>query len=262
MPVSTPPPLRKREIKKQRPNYWAVGFIFIFFISALVLIFFQSPLSKIQRIEINGQLTLDREEILTQISLEPGVQFFEWDRVAAAHQLKTNPQVKEARVTKVFPGKVVIDIREWERVGLWQSGDQMTGKLFPVLENGAILESPWQGDVDKPLLRDWENKSQVKAISQELAKVEPEILRNLSEIHPEPSETYDDAVRVFTDEGNEVITRIATFHDNINQYRDFIDPNQRGIVHMTYSKDFGWFEPYVKNKSEEEKGDETKEVEP
>lgn len=262
MSVSAPPPLRKHKAKRQRPNYWAVGFILIFFVSALVLIFFQSPLSKIHRIEINGDSTLDRDEILAQISLAPGVQFFEWDRVTAANQLKKNPQVKDVRVTKVFPGRVVIDIHEWHRVGMWQSGDQITGKLFPVLENGAILEKPWSGDVDKPLLRGWEDKSLVKAISQELAKVEPETLRSLSEIHPEPSETYDDAVRVFTDEGNEVITRIATFHENINQYRDFIDPDQRGIVHMTYSNDFGWFEPYGEDEREAETNDETSEEEP
>ncbi|MFS8578520.1 MAG: hypothetical protein LOD88_00640, partial [Novibacillus thermophilus] len=58
-------------------------------------------------------------------------------------------------------------------------------------------------------------------------------------------------VRVYTDEGNEVITRISTFHNNMNQYRDFIPPGKKGIVHMTASKDFGWFKPYKQEEAEE-----------
>lgn len=253
MPTSIPP-YREKKVKKRNPNRWAIGFIVLFFVSALILLFFQSPLSKVQNIEIDGHITLDENDILAQVSLVPGVQFFEWDRKTAKHELMKNPQVKEASVTKVFPGKVVIMIKEWQRVALWlQSEDNVAGQLLPVLENGTIVREPWTGKVDKPLLRGWESKSNVKALSQELAKVTPDTLRTLSEIHPQESDTYEDEVRVFTEEGNEVITRISTFHDNINQYRDFIPPGKKGTVHMTTSKDFGWFTPYEQEEKAENK---------
>lgn len=257
MPASIPP-FREKKAKVTRPNRWAIGFILFFFISALVLLFFQSPLSKIQHIEIKGQETLEENEIAAQVSLAPGVQFFEWDREKAEERLRKYPQVKDVAVTKIFPGKVVITLSEWRRVALWlHSDDGSVDRLHPVLENGSVLDEPWDGKVDKPLLRGWEDVSKVKALSQELAKVEPETLRTLSEIHPHESDLYDDEVRVFTEEGNEVITRISTFRDNIAQYRKFIPDDAKGIVHMTYSEDFGWFEPYVKEDTrDEEQGSE------
>lgn len=165
----------------------------------------------------------------------------------------TFPQVKEASVSKVFPGKVIIKVKEWPRVALLlQDSDHGTSELRPVLENGVVLDEPWTGGVDKPLLRGWDDTAAIMDISKELAKVNPDALSTLSEIQPGSHDTYEDEVRVFTDEGNEVITRIATFHRNINQYRNFVDPERPGIVHMTYSEDFGWFEPYVQKTSKDD----------
>lgn len=254
MPVI--PPFREKKVKSQRTNRWAIGFILLFFISALILLFFQSPFSKIQQIEIEGNVTLDRNDILGQLSLAPGLQFFEWDREAAKQQLLKNKQVKDVSITKSFPGKVAIKITEWQRVALWlQTDDEVMQSLHPILEDGTILSEPWTGKVDRPLLRGWKNKTAVKEISAQLARVEPDTLRTLSEIHPQKSDTYPDEVRVFLDDGNEVITRISTFKDSISQYRDFIEPDKKGIVHMTYSEDFGWFEPYDKEESEEKQDD-------
>lgn len=259
MPVI--PPFREKKMRKRRVNRWAIGFIMLFFVSMLVLLFFQSPFSKIRHIVIDGNVTLDQHEILDQVSLTTGLQFFEWDREAAARRLMENEQVKDVVVTKSFPGKITIKVTEWPRVAFWlQTEGDIVQSLRPVLENGTILSEPWTGQVDKPLLRGWKNKSDIQAMSEQLARVDPEILRSLSEIHPQQSDTYPDEVRVFTDEGNEIRTRISTFKDTISQYRYFIEPGKKGIVHMTYSNDFGWFEPYEKEEADGERNDEEQEA--
>lgn len=255
MPVI--PPFREKKVRSRRVNRWAVGFIMLFFVATLVLLFFQSPFSKIRHIEIDGNVTLDQQEILDQISLTTGLQFFEWDREAATERLMRNEQVKDITIKKSFPGKITIKVSEWPRVAFWlQTEDDIVQPLRPVLEDGTVLNEPWTDQVDKPLLRGWKNKSDIQAISEQLARVDSEILRSLSEIHPQPSDTYSDEVRVFTDEGNEIRTRISTFKDTISQYRYFIEPGKKGIVHMTYSDDFGWFEPYETEQSDEEREEE------
>lgn len=255
----TVPPYRERKVKSQPPNRWAIGFIILFFISSLVLLFFQSPLSKIQHIEIEGNITMDETDILEQISLAEGMQFFEWDHQMAKDRLMKNVQVKDVNVTKSFPGKITIKVTEWHRVAFWlQSQEAHLQQLRPVLEDGTILSDSWAGKVDRPLLRDWEDAGAIKKMSAELARVKPEVLRSVSEIHQQESDMYDDEIRVFMDEGNEVITRISTFKENIHHYSDFVEPGQKGIVHMTYGEKFGWFEPYVKkeNKGKKKKEDE------
>lgn len=242
--VNAIPPYRKKVEIKGRVNRWAIGFILLFFMSFLVLLFFQSPLSQIQQIEVRGNVTLKKQEILSQISLAPGEPFFEWDREKAQQQLLQNPQIKQVDIVKSFPGKIVVEIEEWPRIALWMPADgTKTGEVYPVFFNGTVLKEPWTGKVDKPLLRGWK-ASQVKEISEQLAKVKPDVLATLSEIHPQPSRTYRDLVRVFTNDGNEVVTRISVFHENINEYLKFIDPEKKGIVHMTEGANFGWFEPY------------------
>lgn len=239
------PIYRDKEKNKRRPNRLALVFIVLFFLSLLVLLFFQSPLSKISTIDISGNRTLKDADVLKQASLKKGSQFFSWDPQAAKKQLMQNVQVKDVKITKRFPGKVTIKFEEWPRVAFWLKKDKDgNAQLRPVLANGVIVDKQWKGTVDRPLLRGWSDESAVAKLSKQLERVERVTLRSLSEVHPQPSDIYKDQVRVYTDDGYEVITRLSTFHENMNQYRNYVDPDKKGIVHMTYGRNFGWFEPY------------------
>jgi cell division protein FtsQ len=129
--------------------------------------------------------------------------------------------VKSVKVTKHFPGVLHIQVQEYPKVAFQLTAD---GKTQAILADGAVIDLP-TGDVplDRPILSGWtDNDPNKKQLCKVLGEIPAASLSDISEIKPDPSESYPDKIKIYTRSQFEVYTTIAYFPDKIDNLPAYI----------------------------------------
>jgi cell division protein FtsQ len=230
--------------KKRRVNRFLLFLGWIFFIGLSALLFLRSPLSKIDEINVTGNSTLTTAEVISASGLAKGNSFFTINADQVVQAISSLPEVKNAVLTRKFPGKVNIQIAENRRIAYLVDANN---KIIPVLENGIQLENRTWNDrfIDKPIIRNWKDTSLLPKLTEEMTKLSPIVLNTISEIGPAGG---DDPLRLvlYMKDGFEVQTSIRHFAQNMEWYPSFVanlkhEGNTEGIIMMLDGK---WFVPY------------------
>ncbi|GGE22495.1 hypothetical protein GCM10011571_25720 [Marinithermofilum abyssi] len=234
------PPFRPSVHRRKSPSPLAAVLILLFFSGVCVLLFLQSPLGKIHRIEVTGNRMVPDKEVLKTARLSQGTSFFQWNGNQAAEWLQSKPEISKVTVDKVFPGTVRFHIQEEMRVALW---DQQ-GRLYPVLGDGTVMRNrPWNGLVDRPVMSGWNSGHMDRTLAQELAKLPSEVMADISEIRPGYDRTYRDLVKVYTRHNHLVRLRAGELSEKMKLYPAF-RKHPPGTVNFLEST---WFVPAKEN---------------
>lgn len=205
-PNQTIPPLRAVP-KKKRASRKLLVLLLLFFISVFAYLFFQSPLAKISDIEIHGNGVATAQQIEQASGLAVGTSFFLMDETKTLAGIKTLGAVQDVKVSKKFPGKITLTVKEFGKAA-YQIGED--GGPQVILANGTV--HPLAGQTfpsDRPILTGWTEDNPVwKALCKELAAIPNEMLTDVSEIKPYPN-VFEDRIKLYTRSRFEVITRIA-----------------------------------------------------
>jgi len=98
------------------------------------------------KLTLNGQERLDREEVLRLAGLRPGVSLLKLDLKAARLRLLDSPWVAEARVRRVLPDELRIDLTERRPLAVVMAGRPSfvdgEGVVFKTLEPGENIDLP------------------------------------------------------------------------------------------------------------------------
>lgn len=101
---------------------------------------------KITEIEISGNQRASREEIFILSGLKPGMGIFDFKLSEAVSGIQSHPWIKEARVSRQLPDRVLIFIREKEPSAIMVSGEvyylDSEWKVFKKLIPGDKLDYP------------------------------------------------------------------------------------------------------------------------
>jgi cell division protein FtsQ len=215
-------PVIRPDKKQSRSSRKLLFFLFFFFFIVLLILFFQSSISRIATIEIRGNQMVSSEEIGQASGLKTGDHFFGFRSSAVIQRIQALPAVKSATVSKKFPGLIVLEIKEHQRVAFQYSAE---GQLEAVLANGYIIPVHGSGIiVDKPVLTGWEKDDPWKLkLCQALAGIADSKLSFLSEIRPEPTVSYPDKVKIYTRSRYEVFTTITYLPEKMDILYALID---------------------------------------
>lgn len=239
--------------KKKRSNRIILALGWIFFLGLSTMMFLRSPLSKVDLIEVTGVQLLDSSQIVQLSKVQKGDSFFTVNSSGIEQTIRALPEVKEAQVTRHFPGNVSIQITEYEHVAFLMENEK---KLIPILENGTRLEKRLWNDrvIDRPILRSWKDALQLPKLSEELKKLDKGLLNQISEIEPDVEADDPQRLILYMKDGFEVHTSIRHFAKNMAWYPSFVanlkqEGNRKGIIMLLDGK---WFIPYVQPANEEE----------
>jgi cell division protein FtsQ len=244
-----------REARKKRANRRLIFYLSIFFILIMIIIYLQSPLSNVKIIEVNGNSMVPDEKIVEKGEITTKDNIWNIDFDEKENNINEIAEIKNVKIKRKLPNTVEIEVEEFIRVGYVKENSS----FFPILENGYVLtEQPLQiPNGDAPILIGWEENTYLTEMTEELSQLHSELASLISEIHWIPSDANPYKVRLYMNDGREVLTSIRNFADKIRAYPSIaaqIDPNAKGYINL----DLGaFFVPYDNNEqsNEDEEGE-------
>lgn len=250
--MSTQMPVLKEPIRKRRGNKKLLAVLFLLFAALLAVLFFNSSISKISEIQITGTHFTTTDQIAGVAGVKAGDAFFQKASKEISNNVKTLPQVDEAKVMKVFPGIIKIEVKEFPVVAFELSAD---GELTALLSSGTSVPAELGGAalLDKPVLTGWNADDPVKKeLTNQLALIPEKQLSDLSEITPIPSKAYPDRIRMFTRTHFEVITAVSVLPEKIEALNAVIETQEPGKITMLLADTYV---PFLTEEDEETEGE-------
>lgn len=235
--------------RKRKANRRLIIYLSLFFLLILLVVYLQSPLSKIGKIKIEGNYYVANSHILQAGNLTNETSFWNINSKELEDTLlKSNVQLSDVTVHKRFPNTIFIEVKEFVRVAYLKENDA----YFPILENGEVLDKLLSDEtpVNAPILAN-ADKKKLEEIATELKQLPQSLIQRISEIKFTSSETISYDLTVFMNDGFEVRTSVSKFAENLKKYPAVvsqIEPGKRGIIHLNVSS---YFEEH-NSKNEEE----------
>lgn len=196
--------------------------VIVFFITLFIILFFQSSISKISDIQVEGNELVSAEEVIATTGVQVGDNFFTLRTSRVGERLAEHPFIEITQVEKRFPGVLHVKVQEFKRVAFQLAAD---GTKEVLLADGSALPVAGQAadvPLDMPILSGWLPDNELKAkLCAVLAQVPAQYLSDISEIRPDPSPAYEDKIKIYTRSRYEVYTTIEYLPGNI-EYLGFL----------------------------------------
>ncbi|MCI3921041.1 FtsQ-type POTRA domain-containing protein [Paenibacillus sp. TRM 82003] len=220
MPDQRPMPIVRGERPRRRGNRKLLIFLFVFFISLLGILFFQSSFSKVHTVAVEGNRLLTTAEIMEVAGVSAGDHFFAVSGREIEERIEKLGAAEEVKVIKRFPGSVTIDVKEYPVVALELTPD---GEIAGLLSNGtAVPYGNVENAASRPILSGWDDEAGKRQLTKALATIPPGELQDVSEIRPSPTTSYPDRIVIYTRSQFEVLTTISYLAEKISLLDDYV----------------------------------------
>ncbi|WP_017727211.1 cell division protein FtsQ/DivIB [Halalkalibacterium ligniniphilum] len=237
-----------KEQRKQRANRRLIFFLSFFFILLVMVIYFQSPFSQIQEIQVRGNHFVADERVIEASQIDKGTSIWNLQKEQFAENILNLDEIASVEIERSLPTTIIIHVEEHSRVAyLFQDS-----KYFPILETGQFLAELPRHHVpaDAPILMNWEQGAPVAELAAELTKLSDRMIQRISEIYHTPTDFDPLMITLYMNDGFEVQSTIRDFAENIAPYPTIVrelDPTVKGVLHLKMTP---YFEALEENDSE------------
>lgn len=249
---------RLPKVKYQRNNRLyrrMVLLILLLLIPLIGVVYYVSPLSKLAVVTVSGNQKVAATAIIkeakftTETDLWP--QFFQ-SSTHLQQVKKAQPRVKSVSLAITKLNHFKIHVTEYQEVAVLAHDN----KYSPILENGQVLTETMKNPTEKlPIL---ENLADQKRITQVLAAyhgLSQELQEAVSQIKYEPTGSNKELLRLYMNDGNQVIVNISNMTSQMKYYSQVAkEMKEDGVIDM----EVGIFSyPYGNDKKTESSTDAT-----
>mgnify|MGYP001375890889 CR=1 FL=1 len=221
-----------KEKRRKKANRTLLFYLTLFFLLIAIIVYLQSPLSDIARIEIDGNQVITDEQILTYSELEIDQNIWRINTSSIEKKIASHPIVEEVQVERKLPQTVQITISEKEIVGYIKEKKH----YLPVVQDGLVIKN---AEITKPgsapIFVNFTDELYLQRFVEELDDVSDHILTLISEIHWKPTDTNKYKVVLYMNDGFIVQATIRDFANKMNTYPSIVaqlDSKKKGIIHM------------------------------
>ncbi|WP_338555680.1 FtsQ-type POTRA domain-containing protein [Paenibacillus sp. KS-LC4] len=248
--MSAPMPVLKKPVGKRKGNRKLLSVLVLLFVILLSVLFFNSSISKISEIHIEGTAYTTAAEIGQAAAISVGDAFFGTTSATIEEAVKAIPTINNVTVDKAFPGKVTITVEEYPVVAFELFSD---GHLTALLANGSELPAANEELlVNKPVLSGWKQGDAYRVkLAEQLGKIPAKQLSDLSEIMPYPSKAYPDRIKIYTRTKFEVVTAISLLSEKIETMNAVIETQEPGKITLLLADTY---DSFIKTDPENEEG--------
>jgi len=235
-----------KERRKKKANRRLIIYLSLIFALILIIIYFQSPLSDIKKIDIKGNELLSDEEVIEQSGINVGDNIWGSSPKKIRNALIQNHVIYQAEVNRKLPRTIEITLEEFNLLGYIVEDD----KQYPVLNNGERLAHQ-QSTGDAPLFVNFTDRDQLDRALEEFEELPKYLFNLISEVHWDPTENNQHKIIVYMNDGYMVSGTIRDFANKMKVYPSIVsqlDSDQKGIVHIGAG---AYFEDFTEEEAEE-----------
>ncbi|WP_432359484.1 cell division protein FtsQ/DivIB [Sporosarcina sp. UB5] len=244
-----------REKRRRKTNKKFLFIIAVFCIALLVLLYFQSPLSKVGEVKIHGAELYDERYYYEKSGIVEGASYWGFETKEVERDLLKLESVSAVSVTRKWLRDIDISVSEWKSVAYMENG----GDYRLLLENGTLFPGS-RNYPNVPILNHMDNPQLRGKVTKQLMKMDKNVLQMISEIIYTGTEETPDTIIAYMDDGYEVHAILHTFAEKMDYYPDIIaqlGDLEKGIVNMEVGIFFTpYSEVYGKGSINEGEGDE------
>lgn len=249
----TLPKLKKQRQKKLFSRL--ITLILLFSFAILIVVYFISPLSKVDIVSVRGTKEVADQEIIDESGIKSGGNlweiFFERNKISG-EVVSELPQVKSMKIVLDGLNDYTLEIQEYETVAYLVKDN----KYYNILENGKIVNESRKVSIgNPPIFKEFEENKALKEMIAQYQSLNENIQNSISEVQYTPSEVDDYLIKLYMNDGNEVIASIPSFAEKMNYYPDMVKKvgDQKGTINIEVGAYFSPFK-YSEDKKEESNG--------
>ncbi|UDE95751.1 cell division protein FtsQ/DivIB [Carnobacterium viridans] len=229
--------------------------ILLFSFAILIVVYFISPLSKVDIVSVRGTKEVADQEIIDESGIKSGGNlweiFFERNKISG-EVVSELPQVKSMKIVLDGLNDYTLEIQEYETVAYLVKDN----KYYNILENGKIVNESRKVSIgNPPIFKEFEENKALKEMIAQYQSLNENIQNSISEVQYTPSEVDDYLIKLYMNDGNEVIASIPSFAEKMNYYPDMVKKvgDQKGTINIEVGAYFSPFK-YSEDKKEESNG--------
>ncbi|EIT84997.1 cell division protein FtsQ [Fictibacillus macauensis ZFHKF-1] len=229
--------------RKQKANRRIIMYLSFFFILMLVIVYFQSSLSDVKKIEITGNRTISEKEILATAHIDRHSAFLNLSKQEIEDNILKNKAIASVEVKKAFYNTLVVTVKEYRKAAYVQK----KGRYYPLLESGKLLRAMKGKSLPtgEPIVSSYQSEKQLLPLAKELSKLPNSIYQRISEIQlPSNEQEKNFKVEMFMSDGYEVKATIHALAKKMDSYPSIVQqlgPHRKGVINMdvsTYFKEY------------------------
>ncbi|WP_051237689.1 cell division protein FtsQ/DivIB [Lacticigenium naphthae] len=238
---------KKKEYIQKQKRKWTIKIIFLFsfFItSSLIVIYFLSPLSVINNVEVRGAKAVGEQTIIDASLIKADQPL--WETLFKKKEIENEiideiEQISSANLTIEKFNNIIIKANEFETVAYLEKDNS----YHKVLENGVIVKkSEIVTHGNDPILKNLSEGEVLDRLIQEIQSLESGSEKYISEIDLVDDDNNDRLVEVIMNDGNIVIASIPRFSNKMSYYPEMKESvgNIQGVFDLEVGAYFTPFE--------------------
>lgn len=248
-----------KENKRKKHNRRLIICLSIFFLLIFLVIYIQSPLSRVHTVKVNGNALLTEDDVQKLSGIDKDTNIWSIRQGELEQKLEKSPLIKKATVARDLPNSVSIDIKEYKRIAYVAKKNGYE----PLFASGKTLDKFKTKSMpgDAPALYNFKKARDLKQMASELEKLNPGIRNLISEIHVKKEQDKNEPLELYMNDGLVVNAALRDFSKKMEIYPSIasqIKPGTSGIIHIGVGAYFEKIDKPGKNdKSEGDPADES-----
>lgn len=249
-----------REQRRRKTNRKFIFILTVFVLALLIILYFQSPLSQINKITVNGAKLHDASFYKEESGLLKNGPLWGFSVKEMEESLEEIDVVQSATVSRKGLRDVQVDISEWGTVAYIEEA----GRYRVLLKSGEIFsDDSLNPEEEAPILNGFSDPAVQKRMVDQLLEMDKEVYQLISEVIYTGTADYPDNLKAYMDDGNEVRGIIPTFAEQMKYYPEMVAQLQgyeKGIIDIEVGTFFiPYSEAYGSGEEEGEESDEQEE---
>lgn len=232
------PKLRDR--RKKRTNRKFLVLLIILLILLALLVYNQSPYSKIQQITVTGDELFGKDVYLRASGLTIGESMWSFSPSDVQAEIEQLEWVSQTDVNRNWLTAVEVTVEEYSPVGFLEREDG-----YQVLLSNGYVAAVQDLEITGPLLSGFEESDAKARIAAQLADLDADVYQLVSEVFRPQPEERPAAVTLYMNDGNEVHALMSSLAEKLNHYPEIaaqLPSNQKGIIDTEVGI---FFQPYA-----------------